>query len=94
MLHWLNNPPCLCGHTINFEKSKVFVPKSVDVASEEPFPPCCGRLLRTAPYIQNPLYIQSTLLYLDTLVQMIHPIYMVERTCQIIQKYFALRIFV
>jgi len=24
-------PPCPCGHTINFEKSEVFVPKSTDV---------------------------------------------------------------
>jgi len=24
-------PPCPCGHTVNFDKSEVFVPKSVDV---------------------------------------------------------------
>jgi len=35
--HWLN-PPCPCGHTINFEKS-VFAPKSADVRVwRTPFP--------------------------------------------------------
>jgi len=49
-------PPCPCRHTINFENSGVFAPKSAESASEEPplplstldkLPPDYGRPLWT-----------------------------------------------